>query len=319
MTNWLISEEIDFVKPDANKSKKTPYLLMLPGDKQAHTWEVTCKSGGVDTDLTGFEAHGYFLRADGTVVTVNGTVSGNVVSVTFGPSCYAVPGGMRGAIRINKQNQIVTIIEGPFIVPSPIDSDTAINDGTPIPSLAELLAQLKTIEQLTDTALLAIGLNGLFTCYVDGETLVINSVPLTDDDSYTTAVEMGYTGTEEEWEAFLALVTENSAAITQAQESAEEALEAVEDSQSRGETVTVAVADWTGDAAPYTATVSCTIVTATNNILVGVGGDITTGQQAAITAAEIVCTGQGAGTITLKAFGSKPEIAVPINVIALEA
>lgn len=318
MENWIIKEEIDFLRPEAKTSVKAPYILMLPGDKQAHTWEITCKKGGADTDMSGCGVHGYFLRADGQMVAVSGTAAGTKVQVTFSPACYAISGGMRGVIRVDKNNQLVTVAEGAFIVSAPVDSTQVINDGNAIPSLAELLAQIHTLEQATSTAMLVLGVNGIMVTKVEGETLVIDRVALTDDDSYAAAVEMGYTGTEEDWEDFLALVSENSSSITQAQEDAAAALQTAQASLSRSETVSVEPEDWTGDSAPYTATVNCTIATASNRLLVGIGGALTSAQQSAIAAAALLCYGQGTGTITLKAFGTAPTESIPVNVMEVK-
>lgn len=81
--------------------------------------------------------------------------------------------------------------------------------------------------------------------------------------------------------------------------------------------VSVTANSWTGSSAPYTATVNVTGVTASNNIAVGVGGSLTDAQIEAVASANIVCTAQAAGSITLKAYGEKPTIALPINVIIL--
>lgn len=79
--------------------------------------------------------------------------------------------------------------------------------------------------------------------------------------------------------------------------------------------VTVPSTAWTGSTAPYTATVTCSGVTASNHIIVGAGGALTAEQQAAMAAAMIVCTGQGADRITLSAFGEVPTIDLPVNVM----
>ena len=79
--------------------------------------------------------------------------------------------------------------------------------------------------------------------------------------------------------------------------------------------LTVQSTAWTGSEAPYTATVACNGVTARNHIIVGAGGALTAEQQAAMAAAMIVCTGQGANTITLSAFGTVPTIDLPVNVM----
>lgn len=80
-------------------------------------------------------------------------------------------------------------------------------------------------------------------------------------------------------------------------------------------TLTVFSTSWTGDEAPYTATVACAIAKASNNLVVGAGGALTAEQQAAFAAAMIVCTAQAAGSITLTAFGEVPTIDLPVNVL----
>lgn len=79
--------------------------------------------------------------------------------------------------------------------------------------------------------------------------------------------------------------------------------------------VNVLSTSWTGAAAPFTAMVTCSGVTASNHIIVGAGGALTAEQQSAMAAAMIVCTGQGANNITLSAFGEVPDIDLPVNVM----
>lgn len=84
-----------------------------------------------------------------------------------------------------------------------------------------------------------------------------------------------------------------------------------------GEAVTVTAASWAGDAAPFTATVASALATADNHLIVGAGGALTAEQQEAMAAAMIICTGQANGSITLSAFGDKPEIDLPVNIICV--
>ena len=79
--------------------------------------------------------------------------------------------------------------------------------------------------------------------------------------------------------------------------------------------LTILSTAWTGSEAPFTATVACSGVTASNHIIVGAGGALTAEQQAAMAAAMIVCTAQGADNITLSAFGTVPTIDLPVNVM----
>ena len=80
-------------------------------------------------------------------------------------------------------------------------------------------------------------------------------------------------------------------------------------------TATLLAANWTGDEAPYTYTLSVTGVTTTSNQEYLPALDITTEQLEALQAANIQDGGQAAGTVTLKAFGTKPTIDLPIRII----
>ena len=83
--------------------------------------------------------------------------------------------------------------------------------------------------------------------------------------------------------------------------------------------VSVPVSAWQGSAAPYTAQINVAIASASNDLIVGVGGSMTDELYAMIATCGIACTGQAAGKITLTAFLDKPDAAFNVNVIALEA
>lgn len=80
-------------------------------------------------------------------------------------------------------------------------------------------------------------------------------------------------------------------------------------------TATLAVASWTGTAAPYSITVAVTGVTTTSNQEVLPGASITAAQLKALQEANIQEGSQSANTITLKGFGKKPTVAIPIRII----
>lgn len=79
--------------------------------------------------------------------------------------------------------------------------------------------------------------------------------------------------------------------------------------------VTLASASWTGTAAPYTYTISNSAITATSNQELTPATDITADQLSALQGANIIDGGQAAGSMTLKAFGEKPSIDIPVRVI----
>lgn len=79
--------------------------------------------------------------------------------------------------------------------------------------------------------------------------------------------------------------------------------------------VTLASASWTGDSAPYTYTVSNSAITATSTQELSPATSITADQLTALQAANIIDGGQAAGSMTLKAFGEKPSIDIPVRII----
>lgn len=79
--------------------------------------------------------------------------------------------------------------------------------------------------------------------------------------------------------------------------------------------VTLASASWTGTAAPYTYTISNSAITATSTQELSPATDITADQLSALQAANIIDGGQAAGSMTLKAFGEKPSVDIPVRII----
>ena len=71
---------------------------------------------------------------------------------------------------------------------------------------------------------------------------------------------------------------------------------------------------WTGSAAPYTQAVAISGMTADAKIEVGLASTATAEQYAAAAAAQLMCTAQAAGGITMTAYGEKPTVAIPILV-----
>lgn len=80
-------------------------------------------------------------------------------------------------------------------------------------------------------------------------------------------------------------------------------------------TATLLAANWTGDAAPYSYTLTVSGVTATSNQEVLPALNITVEQLEALQSANIQDGGQAANTMTLKAYGDKPTINLPIRII----
>ena len=86
--------------------------------------------------------------------------------------------------------------------------------------------------------------------------------------------------------------------------------------ESKGLSLTVLSTGWSSES-PYTQTLTATGVTSTNNIIVGLGSTATSEQYNAANAARFICSGQANNSITLKCYGVKPTVNIPINVVIL--
>lgn len=318
MDAWKIERTIELARPPVF-AREQPYLLMVPGDEKAHEWIITVLLNGEPANLTGMTASGVFMRHDNTIVTCSGanaTITDNVVTVKFRAECYNVPGGMRGAVRISGAAGTVTLADQAFYVQKGFDGQTVTDEY--IPTLPQLLANVSRLEQANNLSMVLLATNGITSGTVTNHVLDLGYISLDSDDAYEAAQAAGYTGTEEEWDAFMAAVTNNTALITQANNNASAAITTANSKADvTSATVKALASGWSSGSAPYTQTVSCSIATASNNLIVGVGGTLTSEQKAALDAANIVCTGQGNGTITLTVYGTKPEVDLPINVLGV--
>lgn len=75
----------------------------------------------------------------------------------------------------------------------------------------------------------------------------------------------------------------------------------------------IPASSWLGDTVPYQCTVQIPGVTASSIVELGISSTAAKDQVRAWLDAQIVDGGQGAGTITLKAFGWKPAVNLPVN------
>lgn len=81
------------------------------------------------------------------------------------------------------------------------------------------------------------------------------------------------------------------------------------------QTATLQNASWQGESAPFTLTLPVEGVTAESNQEILPTVDITPDQLKAYQGANIQDGGQSAGNITLKAFGQKPKIDIPVRIV----
>lgn len=125
--------------------------LFAANDKAAHTINVRVLNDGAVADLTGQTISAYFIRPDNATVTVQGTLSGNVASITLPSSCYANSGHFSLIIKAVSTNVTTAIFWGDGTI-TRSTTDTIVDPENVIPSLEELLAQIAVMEQGTAAA-----------------------------------------------------------------------------------------------------------------------------------------------------------------------
>lgn len=125
--------------------------LYASGDKNAHTFELSLYRNKKPLEIDGAGVIGYFIRADGYTVPVDGTVSGSVAKVTLSESCYAVIGQFNLIIKVTVGSERKAVFWGNgYITRS--QTDAIIDPSQTIPSLDELLAQIAATEAAAKAA-----------------------------------------------------------------------------------------------------------------------------------------------------------------------
>lgn len=144
MVNWKIPQIVDLCNPTKQNHINFGAALMLEGDSLAHVWQITVLEKGKPADLSGCTLMGYMCRPDGVTVAIpNGTVSGNVCSVSFSEACYAAEGPARGIVRLITTSATVTLATGSFNIRHGKGDSMVIDPGTPMPTYEQLIAEVE--------------------------------------------------------------------------------------------------------------------------------------------------------------------------------
>lgn len=125
--------------------------LYASGDKNAHTFELSLYRNKEPLEINGAGVIGYFIRADGYTVPVDGTASGSVAKVTLSESCYAVIGQFNLIIKVTVGSERKAVFWGNGYV-TRSQTDAIIDPSQTIPSLDELLAQIAATEAAAKAA-----------------------------------------------------------------------------------------------------------------------------------------------------------------------
>lgn len=166
MELWTINDAIELT--DASP-KYTDPIAAEYGDKAAHTWRVTITKYGIAANLAGCTAKARFLRADGSNIPVDATISGNVVTAIFPQEAYAVVGDVGCIMRLLVGTDTITVARRTMRVTR--NTSTAIVvPGLTTPGLEQLLSTAGGRIRFSDT--LASAYTGMgYTTGVDAKPL----------------------------------------------------------------------------------------------------------------------------------------------------
>lgn len=150
MSRWKIRQTIDLARSGSGP-QVWPDALMVAGDKEAHSWEITIRKGSKPVSLDGATVAAYFNRADDVAVRVPGTAAGSVATVTLKQECYAIEGPLVGIFRVTLDGATMTASVLRFVVGKG-PCDAIVDPGNVVPNLDDLLAQIERMEAGTAAA-----------------------------------------------------------------------------------------------------------------------------------------------------------------------
>lgn len=316
----------DIIKVDLSRQllRTNAGEILAMGDDCANRFGADLVRNGLPVNVDGCLAIGYFIRPDGYTCMIEGVAEGSMAYVDLPEACYTSEGVFSLAIKLKSEemNCTLRIIDGYL---RRTETGIYVDPGTVVPDIADLLLQIERMEQGTAAA-------------AEAANDAMNAAEVANDaaNAANGAAEAAHEAASEanaskanEYNQQAKTHAENaaasaSAAAASASASAGSANQAQQIAErlgdvykgSNGVTITVPASAWTGEEAPYTATVACSNATASNILSISPAGHVNSAEQrAAITAALITATGQGTGTITLTADGEKPETDISINVV----
>lgn len=123
------------------------------GDKRGHRFGFRAFRNGVAEDISGCSLVGYFNRANGTSVTINGgyvSVGTTSAYLILPEACFSVPGNFTLVIKLvtSSITSTVRIIQGTVL---DTIASTLTDPGSTIPDLSDVTALLSDINDAADT------------------------------------------------------------------------------------------------------------------------------------------------------------------------
>jgi hypothetical protein len=146
---------LDF-KKNLREPLKLDYIdtMFQQGDKNANIIRIELMDGTKNADLSGMVVGGQINRGDNSRIQIepnDGTIDGNVVTVTIPESWYNVSGSFVAFVRLTSENNYIkrTILRIAGYI-EPQGDGPLVDPGHTLPSLDELLVQLEAMENATE-------------------------------------------------------------------------------------------------------------------------------------------------------------------------
>lgn len=179
---------------------------LFSADNGGNKITVEILDGGAPATLSG-GVTGYIIRADGATVVVNGTLSGNKVSIVLPESAYTVV----GQVSIVIKNSTTTVGACTAYVYR-TTTDVIVDPGSVVPDISELLAKIADCDAATAAANAAAGAANTAAANVGGNlaanysasaTYAVGDYCIKDGTLYrcTTAITSGENWNSGHWTA----------------------------------------------------------------------------------------------------------------------
>lgn len=129
--------------------------VLFSADSGANLFGAEIYDNGAPASLTGAACIGYAIRADGSTVIVQGSVTDNKAYILLPSSAYSVPGTLDILIKVtvgSGGNMTKTGVAAWRATVIRSSTDSIVDPGHVIPGLEELLAQIAAMEAGTAAA-----------------------------------------------------------------------------------------------------------------------------------------------------------------------
>lgn len=129
-------------------------MLFAENDQQAHTFNISIfRNGEAVTVSDTATISGYFIRPDNATITMAGTSSSNVVTVTLPANCYTIVGHFSFIVRVTSSavGSNTTVFWSDGFITQTI-TGTVLDPQNIIPSLDDLYAELDAMAEATQAA-----------------------------------------------------------------------------------------------------------------------------------------------------------------------